>query len=341
MITPHDLDRLGKQIAESYMADDVSLTESLTKVASDKGLNRQQINRVAEAANVEAYLGLMKKASDKYIDFDLADPLAVHEKVSDNTPTKEGNYSDYDEEPVKDDVSIFAMYKEHVGEEMFSKTASAEGERTETEVRQELYELKGTLDFLDDNLRESVISIEQSFDKLAFCTKQEVLDDTPFNNVKYVVEYAAPGAGAQVTKNLLDKYAEVMPHIDFEKEASYSGTPNVNSEIYKLAKHIESEAERACKINDAIVHYNDKHNNLAEKYELPKYARAGIIRSVGSGVVNFLKKHKFLSGALVGGTLAYGSGKQKGKEEQGDILKNYYEERRPRAHEPVFRRMQS
>ena len=339
MITSHDLDRLGKQVAEKFLSDDIALTESLTKVASDKGLNKQQINRVAEAANVEAYLELMKKASDKYIDFALADPTVVHEKVASTEPIKESNYSDYEQEPVKDDISIFEMYKEHLGEENFSKTASVEDSRTESEVRQELYELKGTLDFLDDNLRESVMTIEQSFDKLAFCTKQEVLDNTPFNNVKYVVEYAAPKAGEKIAQDLVEKYTEVMPHIDFEKEATYKGTPNVNSEIYKLAKHIESEAERACKINDAIVHYNDKHNDLAEKHELPKYARVGMIRTIGRGIINFFKKHPMLSGAAVGGALAYGSGKKKGQEEQGAILKNYYEERRPSAHQPVFRRV--
>ena len=234
---------------------------------------------------------------------------------------------------------LFISVKEHLGEENFSKTASVEDSRTESEVRQELYELKGTLDFLDDNLRESVMTIEQSFDKLAFCTKQEVLDNTPFNNVKYVVEYAAPKAGVKIAQGLVEKYTEVMPHIDFEKEATYKGTPNVNSEIYKLAKHIENEAERACKINDAIVHYNDKHNDLAEKHELPKYARIGMIRTIGRGIINFVKKHPMLTGAAVGGTLAYGSGKKKGQEEQGEILKNYYEERRPSAHQPVFRRV--
>lgn len=78
MLNAHDLDALGKQIADDYIQNDTSLTESLTKTARNHGLNRQQINRVAERANEDTYLNLIKEAEDKYVMFDLADAGAAH-----------------------------------------------------------------------------------------------------------------------------------------------------------------------------------------------------------------------------------------------------------------------
>ena len=73
-----DLDDFGKRISEDFISNKTNMTEALLKVAKDNGLNKQQVNRVAETANVEAYLALMKTANDKYLSFPVADPKAVH-----------------------------------------------------------------------------------------------------------------------------------------------------------------------------------------------------------------------------------------------------------------------
>ena len=62
-----ELDQLGKQISEGFVHDGVSLNEGLKKVANDSVLNREQLQRVAEAANTETYLSLMKTAKQNYV----------------------------------------------------------------------------------------------------------------------------------------------------------------------------------------------------------------------------------------------------------------------------------
>ena len=74
MFTAHDLDSLGKELSKDYIDHKIELTDNLAKMATAKSLNQHQTNRVAEAANIESYLMLMKTAEDKYIDFPLADP---------------------------------------------------------------------------------------------------------------------------------------------------------------------------------------------------------------------------------------------------------------------------
>ena len=127
MFTAHDLDSLGKKLSQDYIENKVELTESLAKIATAKSLNKHQISRVAEAANVESYLTLMKTAEDKYINFPLADAQKAYE-LSQGLE-KEANSvvsNDYYQPLV--DTSV---------PEVFNKFASLEGiERSEDQETQ-------------------------------------------------------------------------------------------------------------------------------------------------------------------------------------------------------------
>jgi len=338
MLTSHDLDRLGKEISASYIEDDRPLTEALVKTASAHGLNRQQINRVAESANVETYLGLLKTSSDKYVNFNLADSRAAHEKVADQPVTKEGAYADYDSEPTKDDVSVFDLYREYHGEDSFKKEASVG--RTENEARKEASQLLGTLEFLDDNMRESLACLETAFDKLAFYTKQELLSGTPFNNIKRVVTQAAPFAGEKIAEDMQNRFKPSLTHIDFEKSATYKGIPNPDNTIYKYAAQIEKEADQTYKVYNAVSHYDANYKSITDEANIPNlFKKAGFVGSVGRGIVDFYSKHAFLGGVTVGAGIAYGSGKEAGRKEQGSFLKNYSDDRKSTLNQPVFRRI--
>jgi hypothetical protein len=105
-----DLNILGKKISEEFIVKKADMTRSLAKVASEHGLNKQQVKRVAEVANVEAYVSLMKTADDKYLTFPVADADVVTSSFSKKADI--GNISAYNDAP-KTDVSasdIFAAY---------------------------------------------------------------------------------------------------------------------------------------------------------------------------------------------------------------------------------------
>lgn len=112
-----DLDVLGKNISDEFVRNGVPMTTSLIKIASENGLNKHQISRVAEVANVEAYLTLIKTASNKYIEFPVADPILATLELSKTADIT--NMTDYENspEPTTTAESLFAAYEE------LSKTA--------------------------------------------------------------------------------------------------------------------------------------------------------------------------------------------------------------------------
>jgi hypothetical protein len=102
MITPFDLENFGKTAALAYISDGTSMNSSILKTAADNNLNLQQVHRVVETANVDAYLNLIKASSDKYVDFPLANAKTIYtELTTDSGVNKSETNMDYENPPVK------------------------------------------------------------------------------------------------------------------------------------------------------------------------------------------------------------------------------------------------
>ena len=117
MFTAHDLDNLGKELSQDYLDNKANLTDNLAKIATTKGLNQHQTNRVAESANVELYLSLMKTAENKYINFPLADAKKAFE-ISQGLEKEASTVVSNDYNQPLTQVSV---------SEVFNKFASLEG----------------------------------------------------------------------------------------------------------------------------------------------------------------------------------------------------------------------
>lgn len=81
-LSPADLQSLGKRAAVEYLSGTSSLNDSIVKIARGlPSISTHQIRRIVEFANQETFSRLFadneKYASDKNIDFDVADPAAV------------------------------------------------------------------------------------------------------------------------------------------------------------------------------------------------------------------------------------------------------------------------
>ena len=125
MFTAHDLDSLGKKLSQDYTEHKIELTDNLAKTATAQGLNQYQTSRVAEAANVESYLVLMKTAEDKYIDFPLANAKKAFE-LSQGLEKEASSVVSNDYQRPLVEVTI---------PEVFNKFASLEGiERSEDQA---------------------------------------------------------------------------------------------------------------------------------------------------------------------------------------------------------------
>lgn len=111
MVQPEKLKQLGEKIAEDFTSKGIAMNASLEKLASQFGLNENQIHRVAETANVKVHLHMLKNASvqDAYITFDLADPTRL---ATQKTASTQADLS-YFEDPT---FSFFAKTAEKVEE---------------------------------------------------------------------------------------------------------------------------------------------------------------------------------------------------------------------------------
>ena len=117
-----DLELMGKTASRRFVEDGTALNDSIIKVAEQYGLNREQVNRVSEAANIEAYLALNDKADDKYIEFATAHPEHIYEKVSSfNNQSKTAEiHSDYKPVINNEDFTFFKEAEKHEEEAVLS-----------------------------------------------------------------------------------------------------------------------------------------------------------------------------------------------------------------------------
>lgn len=148
MYKASELNDLGKQLATSYLQDGKNLTDHLQKVATDRGLTKQQVDRVAEVANVETYLNLMKTAENSYIEFDVADPLNI--KVEKNVEKSATVVDDYERAP-EYEFSLESYFGSDLQEPEREDTAA---------MRKHAQELKGKIEYLNNRLAEAASTYE-------------------------------------------------------------------------------------------------------------------------------------------------------------------------------------
>ena len=330
MRTGIELEQLGKDMAKDFISSsESSLTESLAKCAATHQLNRQQLNRVAESANVETYLSLIDNTDDKYIEFDLADPKIAF----DNTSQKEKEaslFDDYHTPPMEVEIeSVFDLYRSMSNMEEQEKVS--EVKQTESEARRKAQELEGTLTFIRNHLDEAAAEGETIFSRLEYFTKQAVLEGEPFKNLQHVLSSMAAGLDEPLSKILKEKFTASIPHVDLEKESTFFGIPNPESDYAKLATKMRSTVERYGKLMEALEGYELEYDTLTKEAHIPKLYKcatiggaiketAGAAGGLVSGLFQFIRKHPKLAALLVAVPAVYASGKKRGRSEKGQIL---------------------
>ncbi len=116
--TRHDFDDMSFKIAEQFSGGESDLNSAVLKMAADKSMNPEQVKRLTEAVNTTVFLKLFKDkpSQDKMVEFDVADPQIVLDKMlgsdSEHKSTLGGGLSiiiksDVDNSDVDSDTSSF------------------------------------------------------------------------------------------------------------------------------------------------------------------------------------------------------------------------------------------
>jgi len=281
------------------------LNDGLKKVASEHGLNNQQLKRVAETANVKTYLALIKISTDKYLKFDLADAKTTHKNI-----VKEGKVGlpeyDYELEEADIDVSaIFELYKKaevslHTDTEIENMIKFRNSlKSSDGEFKKNSIYLQGVVEYLDDNFVQTQGSFTTNVESLQALVKQAVLKGTAFTDISSLVKTAAECTGEALMELYKERLADRMTHIDFDKQAKFSNSlPNTESNIYKLASIIESDFTHALRLEETYETYRVEYDKLRKENDSPNMLKnAGFFNS-GSETFRWFKEHPKITAAI-------------------------------------------
>jgi hypothetical protein len=145
-IDPMKLADLAKIASERYLSEGKPLKEVVAALAEEHELSPMQIRRVAEFANHETNLALLKRSEDKNYTFDLADPDQIIQEVQSGT-VKTASVTEMDL------LSVLDIFRP--SQDMTKVAEEIEGVRNDAPWNKEACERQVEM-LLEDLLRETV-----------------------------------------------------------------------------------------------------------------------------------------------------------------------------------------
>ena len=318
-----ELLQYGKEISESYVRDNTPLTQSLEKTAQVHGLNKQEMYRVAETANVETYLKVINRAEDKYVEFPLANVEEAYSNIMSKTASADKiSEDDYADIQPRREFS-FSLYKAAAAEDL---TKVAETAVNKAELFAKADHLNGTLAYLDNELMGEAVKLAKTYDTIYNTAKQILLGgENNFADIAEVVKSAGYAHSEGLLQNLEEDLKNIMQTYDFTKKATYSGAVNTDSELYREVADYVNQFSYIDKIAQALKTYEEQFDELNNTFKLGIAKKAGLEKSP-----SIIKKGIKILGGAAGLTLGAavagaGIGAKIGKDQvaAGQILNRY------------------
>jgi hypothetical protein len=284
MISTNTLELFAKQAATDYLRDGKSLNGSITKIASDNGLNNQQIARVVEAANTDVYINLVNKSADRYVQYDVADPVVIQSNLH-TTKVAEvsDDASDYFDAPGYETPEITPIFEKVAEEE---QPASQDGKL------KNYWRFKAAEANLTGLLLEGQHLFSQETASLRDMIKQAVLGGTPYNDIFNALSVNEDPIFTETLKAIEAELTPNMPIGSLNKTAETLTHP-VNG------KHpLVQQSLKLVKIANEFKTIQERLSQLEEEWALYKMGGA-----IGATVKAILSKP-----AVFGTGLAVGAG---------------------------------
>jgi len=253
MLKPNELQKLGETLSSDFLERGVPLTEGLDKIASSSGLNKNQINRVAEIANVKTHLSLLKEASaeDAYIKFDVADPLKVKAV---ERPKIAHSLSDYDYPPQRehfyDTESVFKLAG-YVPQKEEERKDPSQDFKNSINIREKVARLQ-------NSVLEGSIRLENKMTPIYKLVKQAALGGVSTDSLSFILKEAAP-LGEYLIDYLspqLSKDGITLQKEGFEKFAGKK--LNTDNELFNLVIDFNDSAVELIKEAEELVEEKEK-----------------------------------------------------------------------------------
>jgi hypothetical protein len=244
MFTTDAMDRYIEESARAFLKGQKPLNETITKIASEHGLNRDQISRVVEGANTEVYVQLANQSSDKYVNFEVADTTKIASAVHGIEKQAEIITADYDVPPSEDTLEGSFL----------DKVASEEVRLDATAVHNQAIKLAGLDEQLTNSLEEVDVRFQQNSEVMYHLVKQAYLAGTSFGDIKTAIQtvYDSPVV-AVVLDDCREKLAEEIYPKQIVMDSKNHGSVNSENPIIKQAGLITKDVQEFKTLREKIA----------------------------------------------------------------------------------------
>jgi hypothetical protein len=297
-----ELDYFGKQAAKEYLEKDISLNDSIVKIAQSYEMNRDQVERIVENANTQTYLALFNKSDDKYVKFPVAETEKVAEALDTPLSPADNAQSDYAEPPKKDlpEIEIFPV-------------SDIEKEAASNEYTAEKLKLYQQVQYADQHFMEKIGQSDYKFfeeaTRLYKAVKQEVLGGEKFGYIKQAMLEKHP---INLTTVILD---EIKQQLAEEDRLLDLNDLEKTAELFDPDSRILAQLDKVVKTAEEALNWREKYAGFGA---ILGGAGAKILKGLGA-TAKSMAKHpgKWLLGAAGVGAVgtAYKVGKKAGQVE--------------------------
>ena len=287
--TAFELEQFGKTAAKEYLQHQVPLNDTITKIASANDLNKDQINRVVEFANISTHVSLFDKQAEKYVEFETAEPAKIttdlrkqaEDAMQKLVPITPKSLQDYYDAPTnaegisENHINIYKTAEKDLdmGEGAEAPVAPSHMDGGESEgtpyaglapaqqiaLKKQLEQIK----MRQEQNKDKSILLDAQYKtaqtKLAQAIRQEILENgTSFYDIVHAVH--TKYASVAVDQALMDSKESLPKNTSFEKTANVHYSTEDNHPILKIA----------AEINQVFAEYTENYN---ERLELEKQAK--------------------------------------------------------------------
>lgn len=249
--TPIDFDKLADETVSTFYNDGTPLSDAITKVAMRECLNPEEIKRLVERSNTGAVLRLLKVATDKKAEIDLADPEEVLKNTHAPTQPKDvvkeaSDFSIPDLRPSKLDINLKSFIKIAEKEEPGKPIGAVEFFKLEKRAH-ELLNRKTSLE----------LSIQRDLDYLV----SEFSKQNPPDFQKFASEALTLHEGSQY---ILTKLASLI-----EESAEFEKTAEIIDDTQPLLIKMGSlldQIDKLLEVNRDYQETKESKNNFFKRY---------------------------------------------------------------------------
>ncbi len=268
-----EISELGRAISKDFTERNLPMTESLVKTAKEHQLNKNQLQRIAEVANQETYLTLIKTASEGYVEYGVADVNKAWEKV--NQLEKTASL------PLDKDYENISRASFTFMEKTASEENPAKEKLEQLELADKAEYLKGNIQFLSNYLLEKQATFQAELKETVEDCKQMLgSKENDFSEIKAVLESQAYHIKEALIQDVESRLQPIFPLEDFSKTASCKCENKKINKNSTLAKKASSLQKLAFEITDVVNLIEDQAEELTKV--AGKLQTAGKILLAGS-----------------------------------------------------------